>query len=943
VRLIFCRPLKIQDKNNQLSSVKLIKRLSLHMELPIALNAEFIDSQYRLWKSDPGAISHEWRFFFEGFELASLPEGEAGIFDKTQILRQSRVEELIYRYRDIGHLLACLDPLVSCPTSHPLLSLDAFGLSGEDLDRTFYTPQLPQMEQATLREILQLLRETYCRSVGVEYMHLQDPDERRWLQLRMEPARNRPELGNEMRERIIRILCEAALFEQFLNNRYIGQKRFSIEGAETILAMLETLLLHAAGQGCREIILGMAHRGRLNVQVNILKKPYEHVFCEFEDNYNPESLVGSGDVKYHRGYMTEVQIDHDKSMRILLLNNPSHLESVDPVVEGVARARQDRLQDQDGSIVLPLLIHGDAGFSGEGIVYETLNLSQLEGYRTGGTIHIIINNQIGFTTLPEDARSTRYSTDVAKMLLVPIFHVHGEDPEAAEHVMKLALDYRRQFRKDVVIDLVCYRRYGHNEGDEPYFTQPQMYERIKNRPSILQLYSENLLDKKALLQDHLEDIKQEISKSLEDAYNAAKEKTCELPPVSFYESWQGVGWTYSHEPLETGVPEGKLISLAHKMTSYPEGFTVFRKLDRILQKRREAIEKGEQIDWASAEMLAFASLLVEGVLVRLSGQDSRRGTFSQRHSELVDVKTGERVIPLNLLENGQAPFLVYDSMLSENAVLGFEYGYSLIDPHMLVMWEAQFGDFANNAQNIIDQFIAGAESKWQRRSGLVLLLPHGFEGQGPEHSSARLERFLQLCAEDNMQVANPTTPAQHFHLLRRQVKRSFRKPLIVMTPKSLLRHPLAVSKLRDMTTGCFHEVLDDIQQIQNPRRVLLCSGKIYYDLIERRERVAKPEIAILRLEQLYPFPSEQIKKVASNYAAAEQWLWVQEEPENMGGWRFVQPYLHSLLRREVKYLGRKAAASPATGYFTIHKQEQEEILNRAVGKVGEDNRSNVQE
>jgi len=905
------------------------------MELPVLLNADYIDSRYQTWKSDPEAVSRDWRLFFEGFELAAFPERGAGICERAQLLRQSRVDELIHRFRDIGHLLACLDPLVSCPADHPLLNLKAFNLSEEDLDRTFFTPHLSGWEQAKLRDILKLLQETYCRSVGVEYMHLQDPDERLWLQERMEPVRNHPVLAAETRIRILHRLCEATLFEQYLNNKYIGQKRFSLEGAETVVAMLDALLSHAAEHGCQELILGMAHRGRLNIQVNILKKPFEHVFCEFEDNYDPESLVGSGDVKYHKGLMTEVKIRQDRTLSILLVSNPSHLESVDPVVEGVARARQARLQDGDYNLVLPVLIHGDASFSGEGVVYETLNLSQLEGYRTGGTIHLIINNQIGFTTLPEDARSTRYSTDVAKMLMAPIFHVHGEAPEAAVHVMKLAHDYRRQFKKDVVIDVVCYRRYGHNEGDEPYYTQPQMYERIRERPAPFEIYAEKLIEAGEITRDALDNIKNGINECLEGAHQAARERTCELPPARFYESWDGLDYEYSHKPVETGVERQRLVTLARRLTDYPKGFSIFKKLDRILARRLEVIEKGEEIDWASAEMLAFASLVTEGIPVRLSGQDSRRGTFSQRHSALVDVDKGGHFVPLSHLEDGQAPFFVYDSMLSENAVLGFEYGYSLADPHALVLWEAQFGDFANNAQTIIDQYIAAAEVKWQRRSGLVLLLPHGYEGMGPEHSSARLERFLQLCAEDNMQVCNPSTPAQYFHLLRRQVKRNFRKPLVVMTHKSLLRYPLAVSRVEEMADGHFNEVLGDPKELEKPERVLICSGKIYYDLVERMNQIERADVIIMRIEQLYPFPAEQLRSLTAKYKTAGQWFWVQEEPENMGGWRFVQPYLQNLLKKRVNYIGRKAAASTAVGFHAVHKSEQKEILDKAVGRLPE--------
>ncbi|NLJ28252.1 MAG: 2-oxoglutarate dehydrogenase E1 component [Deltaproteobacteria bacterium] len=902
------------------------------MDVSLTWNADFIDSQYKLWKSDPKRVSREWRIFFEGFELAAFPEREAvGICHKSEVLRQARVNELIHRYRDLGHLLACLDPLVSCPTDHPLLNLTAFNLSGEDLERSFYAENFSDSGQAPLREILQALKETYCRSIGVEYMHLQDPDERSWLQERMEPGRNRPHLEAQDKIRILNKLCQATLFEEFLHTKYVGQKRFSLEGAEVVVAMLDGLIQHASERGCREMIMGMAHRGRLNVQVNNLLKLYETIFCEFDDNYDPESLVGSGDVKYHKGFMADIQTLHGKALRILLASNPSHLEAVNPVVEGIARARQDQAGDLDGKKILPLLIHGDSAFAGQGIVAETLNLSQLEGYRTGGTVHIVINNQIGFTTLPEDARSTRYATDVAKMLMVPIFHVHGENPEAALHVVKLACDYRMEFAKDVVIDVVCYRRYGHNEGDEPYYTQPRMYDRIRERPPVYEIYAEKLQDEKVVVKEDLEQIKSGINECLARAYDSERDKTCGPPESPFYESWSEIRGNYSHTPVETGVKREELVSIARKMHHVPKGFSVHRKLERILDRRLEVVEKGEGIDWATAELLAFGSLLLEGTPVRLSGQDSRRGTFSQRHSVLTDMHLGEHYTPLNHLSEDQALYTVYDSMLSENAVLGFEYGYSLASPRSLVIWEAQFGDFANNAQVIIDQFISSAQYKWNRLSGLVLFLPHGFEGQGPEHSSARLERYLQLCVEDNIQVCYPTTPAQHFHMLRRQVKRDFRKPLIVMTPKSLLRHPLAVSSLEEMASGHFQEVLDDALEIQNPKRVIFCSGKVYYDLLERRRDLQISNIAILRIEQFYPFPEKPLEKIISRYGSAEEWCWVQEEPENMGGWSFMRHRLQDRVGKALQYIGRAAAASPATGHLVTHKLELTALLDLAIG------------
>jgi 2-oxoglutarate dehydrogenase E1 component len=902
------------------------------MLLTGAWNAEYIDSQYQLWKAEPNRVSREWQLFFEGFELAATREQQAGLVcDEDQVRGQSRVEALIHRYRDLGHLLACLDPLAACPTEHPLLNAAAFDLTEEDLDREFYTDLFPDRKLASLREIQQALKETYCRAIGLEYMHLQDPMERRWLQQRMEPNRNRPELERGERVRILNKLWQASLFEQFLHKKYLGQTRFSLEGAESIIAMLDALLRHVSEQGCREIILGMAHRGRLNVQVNVLGKSYEEIFCEFESNYDPESIFGAGDVKYHNGYLADVETAGRRTVRVFLANNPSHLESVDPVVEGFARARQQILGEGGQKLVVPLLIHGDAAFAGQGIVAETLNMSQLEGYRTGGTLHVVINNQIGYTTLPEDARSTRYSTDIAKMLMVPIFHVHGENPEAVVHVIKLACAYRMEFSKDVVIDVVCYRRYGHNEGDEPYFTQPQMYERIKERPPLHSLYGRHLLEEAVVDEAELERLEAEINDRLDAAFEAARRRPCDSPRPRSYENWEGFHGTYDPEPVETGISRDRLVALADKLNTLPEGFSLHSKLDRLFKRRRNAVTQGEGIDWANAEVLAFASLLEEGTPVRLSGQDSRRGTFSQRHIMLVDTESGARFVPLNALGGDQAPFFAHDSLLSEAGVLGFEYGYSLAQPHGLTMWEAQFGDFVNNAQAVVDLYLTSGESKWQRLSGLVLLLPHGFEGLGPEHSSARLERFLQLCAEENIQVCYPSTPAQYFHLLRRQARSTYRKPLVIMTPKSLLRHPLAVSSLGEMTSGSFREVIEDESVETPPQRVLLCSGKLYYELFQRRRQVEASDIAIVRLEQFYPFPEAHLGELMGSYAGAKEWCWVQEEPENMGGWNFVRSRLASLAGRHLRYIGRAAAASPATGFHSIYKSQQAAIVDEAVG------------
>jgi len=899
------------------------------MNLTTTWNAEFIDAQYKLWKTEPQKLSPQWRFFFEGFELAA--SGQLSAASEDQLQRQSRVQALIYRYRDLGHLLACLDPLAACPTDHPLLNPAAFKLTPEDLDRQFFAPQFVKSGRASLRDIIQALKDTYCHSIGVEFMHIQDPGERNWLLNRMEPGRNRPDLDTATRRRILEKLFQAALFEQFLNKKYLAVTRFSLEGGDAIIPALDELAAHVVRKGCREVIIGMSHRGRLNVQANILNKPYEEIFSEFESCYSPDDLVGAGDVKYHNGYLADVKIAPDQTLRIFLMNNPSHLEAVDPVVEGFARARQDMTTPGHHDRVLPLLIHGDAAFAGQGVVAETLNMSQLQGYKTGGTIHLVINNQIGYTTLPADARSTRYSTDIAKMLMVPIFHVHGEDPEALVYVFRLAADYRWEFGKDVVIDVVCYRRYGHNEGDEPYFTQPLMYERIRQRPSLHRIYADRLLAEQMVADKDLDNIDQRINAQLNRAYETVHGSECSFPTSLFYENWKGFRQEYSHARIVTAVKKEALIELARKLNRLPEGFSINPKLERLLQKREHAVQQGGGIDWAGAEALAFATLLTEGYPIRLSGQDSGRGTFSQRHSVLVDTQTGDPYVPLNALSENQAPYSVIDSLLSEAGVLGFEYGYSLAQPNGLILWEAQFGDFANNAQAVIDLFIASGESKWRRQSGLVLLLPHGFEGLGPEHSSARLERFLQLCAADNIQVCNPTTPSQYFHLLRRQVKNSYRKPLVIMTPKSLLRHPLAVSGLDEFDHGSFQTILDDPDQLRSVKTVLFCSGKIFYELLGRRRELDINDIAVVRVEQFYPFPADPLRKMVKKYSQAKNWCWIQEEPENMGGWQFIKPRLEKISNRKIEYIGRKAASSPASGFPVMFKQEQNHILAKAVG------------
>jgi 2-oxoglutarate dehydrogenase E1 component len=899
------------------------------MNLSQTLSADFIDAQYRQWKSDPSSLPEDWQYFFKGFEMA----GAAGPADADpdQALRQAKVGALIHRYRDIGHLLACMDPLSACPTAHPLLELDAFDLDTADLGRAFAAPGLIEQTSAPLKTIVGRLKQTYCHSIGVEYMHLQDPDERGWLQSRMEPTGNRTELSAAERSHLLQQLTAATSFEAFLNKKYVGVTRFSLEGGEALIPLLDEICVQASHSGCRELILGMAHRGRLNVLYNILEKPAEEIFAEFENCYDPQDLIGSGDVKYHNGYLAERTLADGSRMTVYMVSNPSHLEAVDPVVEGMARARQDMAAAHGAKAVMPVLLHGDAAFAGQGVVAETLNMSQLKGYRTGGTIHIIINNQIGYTTLPEDARSTRYSTDVAKMLMVPIFHVHGEDPEAVVHVARLAADYRYRFGKDVVIDLVCYRRYGHNEGDEPYFTQPTMYQRIRQRPSLNRIYGDGLVAAEVVSRGAVEKMEQAINGGLDAAFEEIHGSTCLFPEPRFFSGWETAGGTYSFDPVDTAVDKKTLADLARRLADLPEGFTVHPRLKTVLDKRLEAVAGGEGIDWAGAEALAFASLLIQSYGIRLSGQDVGRGTFSQRHSVLWDYASGDAYTPLNHLAAGQARFDVFNSLLAEAGVLGFEYGYAAIRPQMLTLWEAQFGDFANNAQGVIDLFIAGGQAKWQQLCGLTLLLPHGWEGLGPEHSSARLERFLQLCADDNLQVANLSTPAQYFHMLRRQVLAPFRKPLVLMTPKSLLRHPMAVSSLKDLTHGSFAPVLDDDEARASVKKVIFCCGKLYYQLITRRQQIGTDDTAIVRVEQLHPFPEKALAAIVKRYKKAVEWTWVQEEPKNMGAWTYIQPRLAPMLKKALNYIGRDASASPATGFPKIYKMQQDGIVDQAIG------------
>ena len=849
--------------------------------------------------------------------------------EDTDLEKQSRVIQLINMYRVRGHLLADLNPIGWEVLSHPELDLSYYGLTVWDLDREFLAEGLPGPRRQPLRKILDTLRDSYSRTVGVEYMHISAPDEKRWIQERFESGAGE-DLSAEEKRWILDRLNAAEGFERFLHSKWTGHKRFSLEGADSLVPMLDGLLELAADNGMIEAVMGMAHRGRLNVLANVVGKPLGEIFKEFEGDIDDDTVQGSGDVKYHLGITGSYESRQGNRIGVVLASNPSHLEAVDPVVEGMARAKQDLLGENERDKVLPILLHGDAAFAGQGVVAETFNLSQLQGYRTGGTIHVVVNNNIGFTTSPSAGRSSTYATDMAKIIQAPIFHVNGDDPEACVRVMRLAFAYRQAFGKDIVVDMICYRRYGHNEGDEPAFTQPLMYSRIDERRSVRKLYAEQLLNRGELSVEEAEkvfdDFRARLQEAFEETRNAGKEKepvTAAAPPAP----------TGVLPPVETGVDRERLEHIHNVVTSFPQGFEPHPKLKKMIERRKDMLAK-DAVDWAGGEALAFGSLLMEGFTVRLAGQDTRRGTFSQRHAVLVDHQTGDEYIPLHDVSKNQAPFRIFDSSLSEFAAMGFEYGYSVANGDALVCWEAQFGDFVNEAQVIIDQFIVAGEDKWGQESGLVLLLPHGFEGQGPEHSSARLERFLTLAAEDSIQVVQPTTAAQYFHVLRRQMLRSVRKPLIVMTPKWLLRLPEARSASMDFERGHFQETIDDADAIKRPEPteiVLMCSGKIYYQLKERRDETNAPA-AIVRVEQLYPFPHDQLAEIFARYPQAKAIRWVQDEPENMGGWWFVFSRLAGALPRNIRLetVARVESASPATGSATVHDQEQQELLTKAL-------------
>ncbi|MFN4041253.1 MAG: 2-oxoglutarate dehydrogenase E1 component [Brevundimonas sp.] len=973
-------------------------------------NAAFLEDLHAKWAANPASVSDEWRAFFDqlrdnadqvkqaaaagawGRSVNGEPTEETGVFDgrwpepkpdpkkpgaapaksaptsadeiKAAAHDSIRALMLIRAYRVRGHLQATLDPLgIEQPVQNPELTPEFYGFTGADLDRPIYLDGVLGLQTGTIRDVLEILKRTYCGHIGIQYMHIAEPEEKSWLQARFEgPDKfEKNAFTKEGKLAILNKLIEAEGFERFLHKRFPGTKRFGLDGGEAMVPALEQVIKRGGNLGVDEIVLGMAHRGRLNTLAAVMGKPYRAIFHEFQGGSTvPSDIEGSGDVKYHMGASSDREFDGN-TVHLSLTANPSHLEIVNPVVLGKARAKQafdireanagkaEAEWALDRTKVVPLLIHGDAAFAGQGVVAECFALMGLKGYRTGGTLHFVINNQIGFTTSPRNSRSSPYPSDVALMVQAPIFHVNGDDPEAVVFAAKVATEYRQKFNKDVVVDMFCYRRFGHNEGDDPTFTQPLMYSKIRAQASTREIYSKRLIEEGVISQGEVDAEIARFEAFLDAEFDAGK--SFEAKKADWLDGqWQGLQAPKEEQRGETAVPADKLRDYGHRLTTLPNDVDAHKTLKRVIDGRREAIDSGQNIDWATAESLAFASLLDEGYPVRLSGQDSVRGTFSQRHSGIIDQTTEARYIPLNNLRDGQAHFEVIDSALSEEAVLGFEYGYSLADPNSLVLWEAQFGDFVNGAQVVIDQFISSGERKWLRMSGLTMLLPHGYEGQGPEHSSARLERFLQQCAEENMQVANCTTPANYFHILRRQMHRSFRKPLILMTPKSLLRHKKAVSTLADMAEGsAFHRVLHDdaqtrpevagvsIRPDKDIRRVILCSGKVYYDLLDAREKQGVDDVYILRLEQFYPWPIQSLRKELARFVNAEL-VWCQEEPKNMGGWTFVDPWIELTLEKmdikakRARYVGRPASASTAAGLMSRHLKELEAFTTEAFAR-----------
>ncbi len=908
----------------------------------------YLEELYTAYKENPASVDITWQKFFEGFEFsqqyAANGKGQTnGMANGTatapatstksaeEINKEIQVRNLIYAYRSRGHLKATTNPVRPRKDRKPLLDLKDFELSDADLDTTFESGRELGIGPAPLRKILDTLKKIYEGTIGFEYMYIREPEVLEYFKRKVEKEALEFNPSGEEKKRILSKLNEAVVFENFLHTKYIGQKRFSLEGGETTIPALDAIINQAADEGVVEVVIGMAHRGRLNVLANIMGKTYENIFNEFEGNAVPDLTMGDGDVKYHMGYASQIQTPGGKNVQLKLAPNPSHLEAVDPVVEGYARAKADVLYESDYDKVLPILIHGDAAVAGQGIVYEVTQMSKLKGYYTGGTIHFVINNQVGFTTDFEDARSSIYCTDVAKIIDAPVLHVNGDDPEAVVFCAKLAADYRQRFNRDIFIDMVCYRRHGHNESDEPKFTQPTLYNTISKHPNPREIYNKKLITRGDVDAKLAEKMDEEFRNMLQDRLTSVKQH-----PLPYYyqkneEAWNALRRStledFDQSP-DTGVSPEVIEKVANKLVNVPEGFKPIKQIEKLLKDRKQMFFEAKELNWAAAELLAYGTILLEDKIVRLSGQDVQRGTFSHRHAVLHDAETNQSHDSLDFTEEGKGKMMIYNSLLSEYGVLGFEFGYAMANPNALVVWEAQFGDFANGAQVMIDQFIAPSETKWQRMNGLVLLLPHGYEGQGPEHSNARPERFLQLAAEFNMVVANVTQPANFFHLLRRQLTWPFRKPCVVMSPKSMLRHPMAISPIEDFTKGGFKEVIgDSVVTTKQARKVLLCSGKLYYELLEERQKSNKNDVAIIRIEQLAPFPTKQVHALLSQYDKKAKIYWVQEEPENMGAWSYV---LRSYKYATLELIARKASASPATGYAKVHNQEQVDLIKRAL-------------
>ena len=898
------------------------------------MDVSTVEHLYQSYKSDPTSVAEDWQQFFAGFDFAeqiySQDDVEFGI--PANVKKEFDVINLINGYRKNGHLFTDTNPVRDRRKYTPTLDKENFELSDADLDTTFRAGTMIGIGPATLRVIIEHLEKTYCESIGVEYRYIRRPEVVEWMQKMLESNRNQPDFTLQERTQILRKLSQAVLFEEFLGKKFTGQKRFSLEGAESLIPALDMVIEEGSELGIEEFVIGMAHRGRLNVLANILNKTYKEIFVEFEGKDYEEADL-EGDVKYHLGYTSYMKCDNGKDVKMNLCPNPSHLEAVGPVAEGISRAKIDRKFKGDNSKLCPIIIHGDAAIAGQGVVYELAQMAKLDGYATGGTIHIVINNQVGFTTNYTDGRSSIYCTDVAKVTLSPVFHVNGDDVEAVSHTMRMAMKFRQEFKGDVFVDLLCYRKYGHNEGDEPRFTQPNLYDLIAKHPNPLAIYSKQLTSTGIVGADLVSAMDKEFSDMLQERLLESKEVEKATVTQFLQDTWEGYRFAKKEDfetSLETGVDANILKDISRTLTTIPKEIKVFRKMVKILKDRENMVFETDKLDWGMAELLAYGSLLNEGHEVRISGQDVERGTFSHRHAVLKIEDTGAEYVPLEHVSKEQGAFTIYNSLLSEYAVLGFDYGYAFGSPNALTIWEAQFGDFNNGAQIIIDQFISAAEEKWKAMNGIVMLLPHGYEGMGAEHSSARMERFLLLCADDNMVMVNCTTPANFFHVLRRQMKREFRKPLVVFTPKSLLRHPRCVSSLNELATGAFQEVIDDeTANAEKVTRVLFCSGKIYYELLEKKEELNAEEVAIVRLEQLDPLPRTQIAALQEKYANAK-WVWVQEEPANSGAWSHL---LRKLRQVDLEIISRRASGAPATGSGQRHRIEQAKLIEKAFADI----------